>query len=82
MTEAAAETVQELLSVREAATLLHLSVQTLNDMRSAGSQLPFVKLSRNRVVYFKSDVLEFARSRRVRSTTEARLKGFHKEHAE
>lgn len=71
----------DLLSVREAAQLLHLSVQTLNDMRSAGSELQYVKLGRSRIVYFRSDVLAYAAARRVRSTTEARLKGLHRDKA-
>jgi predicted DNA-binding transcriptional regulator AlpA len=65
----------ELLSTKQAAQFLHLSVQTLADMRSAGSGPPFVKLSRSRVAYLRSDLVEYATTRRVRSTTEARLRG-------
>lgn len=63
-----------LLSTEEAARFLHVSVQTLADWRCAGSPVPFIKLSRNRVVYSRNDLLSYAHSRRARSTTEARLR--------
>jgi predicted DNA-binding transcriptional regulator AlpA len=61
-----------LLSTEEAARFLGCSQQLLADLRWRGGGPPYVKLSRNCVRYFKSDLIAYARERVARSTTEAK----------
>jgi len=50
---------ERLLSVEEVAEITGLSVETLNQWRSQRRGIPFVRLSRNRVRYRRSDLDEF-----------------------
>jgi hypothetical protein len=63
------ETNSPLLDTAQAACYLRLRPATLERWRSIGEGPPFSKLGR-RVVYFESDLEEFARSRRRDSTDE------------
>ena len=64
---------QPLLNERDVATLLGVSVRTLQEWRQSGHGPPFVKLSgkkRGVVRYDPVDVRSYVLERRVRSTAE------------
>jgi hypothetical protein len=61
---------------RDAAAYLGLSVKTLAMKRCAGTGPPFVKAGR--VFYFRADLDQWLRSRRVNSTAEARQRAASK----
>ena len=46
----------DLMSPVEAAAYVHLSVNTLAKMRSAGTSMPFLKIGRKKVFYRRSDL--------------------------
>lgn len=59
----------ELLSVKQAATFVGLSVPTLNRMRVQGSGAPYYKLG-GQVRYDPAELEKWMRSRRFTSTSE------------
>ncbi|HET7020533.1 MAG TPA: helix-turn-helix domain-containing protein [Xanthobacteraceae bacterium] len=59
-----------ILDARAAARFLGLAVATLAKMRCMGGGPPFVKAGR-RVLYRRSDLVEWLNARRVRNTAEA-----------
>jgi helix-turn-helix protein len=61
---------EAILHARAAARFLGLAVATLAKMRCMGGGPPFVKAGR-RVLYRRSDLIEWLNARRVRNTTEA-----------
>jgi predicted DNA-binding transcriptional regulator AlpA len=65
------KTVTQFLNVREAAALVGVSASLLNLMRVRGDGPPFIKFG-GRVLYDREDLLEYAATRKVRSTAEAR----------
>jgi predicted DNA-binding transcriptional regulator AlpA len=58
------------LRAGEAAEMLGLKAQTLARWRVEGSPIPFAKLGRA-VAYELADILAYAESRKVRSTSES-----------
>lgn len=46
----------DLMSPVEAAAYVHLSVNTLAKMRSAGTSMPFLKVGRKKVFYRRADL--------------------------
>ena len=60
-----------LLTQREAALALSLSVRSLERMRCQGGGPKFVRLSRGRVAYTEADLAEWIAARTVSSTSEA-----------
>jgi excisionase family DNA binding protein len=46
----------DLMSPVEAAAYVHLSVNTLAKMRSAGTSMPFLKVGRKKVLYRRTDL--------------------------
>jgi len=59
-----------LLTQREAALTLSLSVRSMERMRSRGGGPKFVRLSRGRVAYQECDLAEWIAKRVVSSTSE------------
>ena len=59
-----------LLDQQESAQFLKLSPRTLEKLRVSGTGPPFLKFTK-RVVYERTDLLDWARSYRRQSTSEA-----------
>lgn len=55
----------ELLTMRQAAEFLGVSMAFLERDRWAGAQVPFVRVGSRTVRYLKSDLEEYVRKRRV-----------------
>lgn len=65
---------QPLLNEREVASLLGISVRTVQDWRQSGDGPPFLKLSKRKrgaVRYDPRDVQAYVRERRVQTTDES-----------
>lgn len=56
----------ELLTTKQAAELLGVSMAFLERDRWAGAKVPFVRIGSRTVRYLKSDLEEYIESRRVR----------------
>lgn len=65
---------ETLLSTKDAAAVLRLSCRTLEDLRWKGRSPPYLQLSRNCIRYRHCDLIEWAVTRTVQSTTEAHFR--------
>jgi predicted DNA-binding transcriptional regulator AlpA len=63
---------QPLLTQRDAAKALSLSVRSLERMRVAGNGPKFVRLTRGRIAYLESHLEEWIAGRVVTSTSDTR----------
>jgi predicted DNA-binding transcriptional regulator AlpA len=64
-----------LLTPREAAEKLKVSIATLQVMRAEGSGPPFCKIGRRRVAYLLADISRWVPDRTASSTSDARERG-------
>lgn len=64
------DTVEELLSNREAARYLSMSEAFLNRDRWQGATIPFIRIGSRAIRYRKSDLDNFVESRVYQSTSE------------
>jgi predicted DNA-binding transcriptional regulator AlpA len=67
--------IDRLLSQRQAADYLGLTIPTLQRQRTDGTGPRFLKLGKRKVAYRLSDIHEWIDGRVVRSTADARVRG-------